>query len=164
LESTSIIREANKHDAEKIATIYNHYLGNGTMDLEPKSGNYFYYLMDPNNAREKLFVSMYEDNLVGYGIIKKYSDREGYRLAAETSIYYDPQFTGKGLGKTMQSLLLKEAALLDYRHIVVKIWSSNVGSIKFHENFGFTIVGQQHKIGFVNGEWQDVTIMQYLIG
>lgn len=159
----SIIREATKEDAATVADIYNFYLGNGTMDLEPKTAEYFYYLIDANNEREKLFVSVYDEKVVGYGIIKKYSDREGYRVAAETSIYYIKDFTGKGFGRVMQSHLLKEAASLEYKHLVAKIWSSNSGSIEFHESLGYTIVGQQHKIGFVNGEWQDVTIMQYIV-
>ena len=163
MESKAKIREAIKSDGEQIALIYNHYLGKGTMDLEPKSGEYFYHLMDAENEREKLFVTVYEDIVVGYGLIKKYSDREGYRLAAETSIYYNKDHTGKGYGRLMQTLLLEEAAKLDYKHLVAKIWSSNAGSIQFHESLGYTIVGRQHKIGYVNGEWQDVTIMQYLV-
>jgi len=163
LKAQAIIKEATKEDSNKIAQIYNHYLGNGTMDLESKSGEYFYTLIDSHNSKEKLFVTVYDDIVVGYGIIKKYSDREGYRFTAETSIYFDKNHIGKGYGKLMQAHLLQEAELLDYKHLVVKIWSSNSGSIKFHKSFGYTIVGQQNKIGFVNGEWQDVTIMQYLV-
>lgn len=163
LKSQAFIKEATKKDAHEIAQIYNHYLGKGTMDLQTKTGEYFYTIIDSDNKREKLFVTIYDDTIVGYGIIKKYSDREGYKLTAETSIYFDKNHIGKGYGKLMQAHLLQEAVGLDYRHLVVKIWSSNTGSIKFHESFGYTIVGQQNKIGFVNGEWQDVTIMQYLV-
>lgn len=163
METQAFIKEATKQDADSVARIYNHYLGNGTMDLDPKEGQYFHGLIDGSNNREKLFVTIYKENIVGYGLIKQYSDRKGYQLTGETSIYYDQDFTGKGFGRVMQLHLLQHAAELDYKHLVAKIWSSNEGSIKFHESLGYTIVGQQNKIGFVNGEWQDVTIMQYLV-
>ena len=47
-------------------------------------------------------------------------------------------------------------------HLVAKIWARNEVSVSYNLKLGYEIVGVQRKIGFVNGEWVDVVIMQYV--
>jgi len=68
-----------------------------------------------------------------------------------------------GYGSSLQSELLRIAKELGYHHVVVKIWAGNMISIRMHQKFGFETVGTQREIGFVNGTWQDVTIMQLVL-
>lgn len=51
---------------------------------------------------------------------------------------------------------------LNYHHLVAKIFAVNETSIKYNERLGYTIVGQQKEIGWKDGQWTDVVIMQYL--
>lgn len=157
------ISKAEINDCDEIARIYNQYVGKATMDLEPKTGAYFEAFIQKNPDREMCYVAIHDSKTAGYGIIKEYSDREGYRLAAETSIYFDQSAISKGYGKQMQLYLIECAKNIGYRHLVAKIWTSNYASVRFHESLGYNIVGVQEKIGFVEGEWKDVTIMQYLV-
>lgn len=156
-------READQPSATAIADIYNQYVGKTTMDLEDKSAAYFQAFILRKGKRENLYIAEVDDNVVGYGIIKQYSDREGYQFAAETSIYLDATYTGKGIGSKLQQHVIEQAKALGLKHLVAKIWASNLGSISFHEKHGYTIVGTQKQIGFVNGEWKDVTIMGRLL-
>ncbi|MEO1465538.1 MAG: N-acetyltransferase family protein, partial [Cyanobacteria bacterium J06633_1] len=114
-------------------------------------------------SRETYLVGEKEGSVVGWGIIKRYSDRSGYRLTCETSVYLQFSETGKGYGQVLQTALLEKVKEFDYHHVVAKILAANQGSIKFHQQFGFELVGIQQKIGLTQGQWQDVAIMQLLL-
>ena len=46
---------------------------------------------------------------------------------------------------------------------MAKILAVNETSIRFHRRFGFEIVGQQRAIGYLNGRWYDVVILQRIL-
>ncbi len=153
---------ATKDDCHRIAEIYNSYLGISTMDLEEKDGIYYKDFLDHKDQREELWVTRDDNNTVVWGIIKRYSDREGYRTTVETSVYCHPDYLRKGLGTQMKKHLMARCKALGYHHLIAKIQSDNKVSIHYNERLGFTIVGEQKEVGKVNGEWKNVTIMQYL--
>ncbi len=100
---------------------------------------------------------------LGFASIKRYTDRIGYRVACETSIYLDRSVTGGGLGTALMTELLERCRTFEYHHIVAKIWTTNTGSLRFHERFGFTLVGIQKEIGYLNSTWQDIAILQRVL-
>lgn len=163
MTSSLHIREAIIQDCHALAVIYNNYVGKTTMELTPKTGLYFETFLNTKSKQEVIYVGEIANRIVGYSIIKKYSDREGYRFAAETSTYLAPDQLRKGYGRAMKEHMLEMCKVLGLKHIVAKIWTSNQSSIDFHKSIGYTIVGNQQQIGFVNNKWQDVTIMQYII-
>tara|TARA_B100000497_G_C7692461_1_gene421498 strand:- start:1478 stop:1963 length:486 start_codon:yes stop_codon:yes gene_type:complete len=156
------IKNATQSNLISIAEIYGYYLGKSTMDLEIKSPEYFETLLITQESSEGLYVIEDNDEVVGWGILKKYSDRLGYAKAGETSVFIHPEKLANGYGKSMKIHLMSEAKNKGYRHLVAKIWANNIVSIQYNLKFGYTIVGTQNKIGFVNGKWVDVVIMQYV--
>ncbi|MGB1295118.1 MAG: GNAT family N-acetyltransferase [Flavobacteriales bacterium] len=115
------------------------------------------------NSRERLYACLKNGKVVGWGIIKRYSDREGYKFACETAIYLKSSETGKGYGSKMKNFLIEECKQMNYRHLVAKIFATNTASIAYNEKIGYSIVGRQNEIGFRNGKWLDMIIMQYII-
>jgi phosphinothricin acetyltransferase len=157
------IRHAEENDCSTIADIYNHYVGKASMDISPKEGSYYLQWLINRDSMEALYVAeTKEEGIIGWGIIKKYSDREGYRYAGETSIFLHPSVLNRGYGRQMKAHLMERCRELGYKHLVAKIWKSNKVSINYNLNLGYTIVGIQEKIGYVNGNWIDVVIMQYV--
>ena len=63
----------------------------------------------------------------------------------------------------IQPVLLKAAREAGFHHVLVRIWAANASSIAMHEKFGFTIVGTQQEVGYVDGRWIDITVMQCLL-
>ena len=63
----------------------------------------------------------------------------------------------------MKKWIIKKCRELGYHHLVAKIFSSNIASIEYNKKLGYELVGKQNEIGFVDGVWQDVTILQLLI-
>ncbi|MEO1673228.1 MAG: GNAT family N-acetyltransferase, partial [Cyanobacteria bacterium J06631_2] len=133
------------------------------MDCEPYSGQKIQAIAEGFNSRELILVGEKDGIIIGWGIIKRYSDRTGYRLACETSIYLKFSERGKGFGRILQTTLLEKVKGFSYHHVVAKILAANQGSIKFHQQFGFELVGVQKEIGLIQGQWLDVAIMQLLL-
>lgn len=127
------------------------------------SASYFAELVGSFNSRECLLVLSDGNRVQGWGVVKRYSDRPGYSVACETSIYFDQGATGQGLGSKLQKALIDMVRAFSYHHIVVKIWAGNEGSLRFHEGFGFELVGIQKQVGFLDGKWIDVAILQCLL-
>jgi len=90
------------------------------------------------------------------------SDRTGYRTTCETAVYLTAAELGKGYGTLLKKHLMQVCKDLNYRHLVAKILGGNKASIAYNERLGYTIVGIQKEVGFRDGQWQDVVIMQYL--
>jgi len=160
------IRYAVADDAAAIADIYNESIAaaDSTMELTPKTEADIRALLSKLGDRERMLVLESNGRVEGWGILKRYSDREGYRFACETSVYLRREHVGKrtGFGSAIQAQLMNLTEELGYHHIVVKIWASNEVSIRMHEKFGFEIVGTQREIGLVQDAWRDVTIMQFV--
>ena len=158
-------RIANITDAHSIMEIYNEHIdkGNSTMDQRPKTlgeiEDWF------NGFWDRELIVLLEDinNVLGWGIIKRYSEREGYSKACETAIYLRSAETGKGYGTLTKKWIIEKCRELGYHHLVAKIFSSNTASIEYNKKLGYELVGEQKEIGFANGQWQDVTILQLLI-
>lgn len=156
------IRPATPADAARIAEIYNQCVGKQTLDTVMRSGDYFRELMQTLDERECLLVIEVQGAVAGYGILRKYSWKEGYRFAGETSVFLDEKYRRMGLGKIMKTTLIEEAKRLQYRHLVARIMARNTVSIHYNQKLGYEMVGIQRQIGFTEGEWVDVAVMQLI--
>ncbi|WP_298513135.1 GNAT family N-acetyltransferase [uncultured Kordia sp.] len=165
MQQNTNIREANTCDYQSIANIYNEYITLGTSNMEEtfKTTADIAGWRKKFNDREKLYVFTDHEIVIGWGIIKRYSDREGYRFACETAVYFTETELGKGYGTQMKKFVIDACKQLQYKHLVAKVFATNTASIAYNEKLGYTIVGRQHQIGFRNGQWLDMIIMQYII-
>ncbi len=160
-----LIRDATPADAAAIAEIYNESIraGEATMIDTPLREEDIARQMAAFTDREGYLVLVHEGEVVGWGLIKRYSDRGGYRYAGETSIFVRRACHRRGYGARLQAALLDRCRALGYHHLVVRIWAANEGSITFHRAFGYEMVGIQKEIGHMRGRWQDVAVMQCLL-
>jgi phosphinothricin acetyltransferase len=171
------LRPAQPADAPALAAIYNEsVLARAiTFDLDPKPPQYFTDLLAGLQDGEELLVL--EDSgeaepqlpnprpsLLGFGRIFRYSDRLGYRTTAETSVYVLKAVQRKGYGSLLKQALLDRARALGYHHLVAKVTTNNTASIEYNRRFGYTDVGVQREVGWVDGAWRDVLIMQLVLG
>jgi L-amino acid N-acyltransferase YncA len=156
---------AQEDDYQAIADIYNEYIRQGGQTMEEKIHNAedIASWINAFNEREQLLVLKRDDYVLGWGIIKKYSMRKGYRFACETAIYLRSDELRKGYGSYMKRELIEICKSLNYHHLVAKIFATNEASINYNLKLGYEMVGRQKEIGFKNGQWMDVVIMQYII-
>lgn len=159
------IKPATIFDYSKIAKIYNQYIeaGGVTMDEQIKNAGHIAKWVGSFHELEKMFVLKKNNSVIGWGMIKKYSNRSGYRTTCETAIYLTAEERGKGYGTHLKQYLLKTCKDLGYHHIVAKITTDNLASIEYNKKLGYTIVGVQKEVGYRDNRWYDMVIMQYLI-
>ncbi|MEM7771106.1 MAG: N-acetyltransferase family protein [Cyanobacteria bacterium P01_E01_bin.6] len=168
-QSNVMIRPAEPRDFQAIADIYNEAIAHGgmTMDGRLYTANDIQAMVQKMSSREIILVADIEQepeaNIIGWGIVKQYSDRLGYQVCCETSIYLTFSQRGKGYGRHLQTALMKQVEQFKYHHIVAKIVASNQSSIRFHQQFGFELVGIQKEIGQMQGTWYDIAIMQCIL-
>ncbi len=165
MNSPTVILEAESKHYESVAAIYNEAIlkGTATMEESLKTAEDIAGWIKKFNHRERLYVMIRSDIIIGWGIIKRYSDREGYRFACETAVYFWERETGKGYGSQMKKYLQVKCAELDYHHLVAKIFATNTASIEYNKRLGYEIVGRQREVGFKNGRRIDIVIMQCII-
>ncbi|MBE9028219.1 N-acetyltransferase [filamentous cyanobacterium LEGE 11480] len=163
-DPSPMIRTAVAEDYAAIANIYNQAIAQGGMTFDDRDFGTadIQAWVDHFGPRERLLVITDAQRILGWGIIKRYSDRVGYRLCCETSIYLDQAEIGQGYGKLLMQVLIQTVQDFGYHHIVAKILANNQGSIQFHQRFGFELVGIQKDIGYLRGEWYDIAILQWI--
>ena len=162
---TCVIRRARPEDGEAVAAIYNQYLGKSTFDLEAKTGAYFADMLARfrSEGRQEIYIDEAAGRILGWGLIKRYSDRLAYDGACETSTFFDPAHLRQGHGTRMKRFLLAECKRLGYHHVVAKIVATNESAIRYNTLLGYETVGVQKRIGKVDGRFVDVCIMQCLL-
>ena len=158
------IRKFKDEDASSVADIYNASIdeGDATFDEVHWDESSVSEMVAGYNDKERLLV-LEDGGIKGFGIIKKYSDRPGYRHTCETAVYLKREEVGKGYGTALKQEIIEECKELGHHHLVAKIFSENERSIKYNEKLGYEIVGRQKEVGIKNGKWVDITIMQLIL-
>lgn len=106
-----------------------------------------------------------ERAIAGYAYAAPYRPRSAYRFSVEDSIYLDPRFHGRGLGRTLLTRLIEDATALGKRQMIAVIGdSANQASIGLHRALGFEMTGTFHAIGLKFGRWVDTVLMQRELG
>ena len=166
------LRDADDSDAAAIAEIYNASIqsGGSTMDGQDKTENDIRSWLSAFSKRETILVFEEDDpvqpgssKILGWGIIKRYSDRMGYRFCCETAVYLHRDQVGRGLGTRMKQALIERCRAYGYHHLVAKILTENEASIAYNLKLGYEMVGIQKEIGWKDGRWLDVAILQLIL-
>jgi len=159
------LRDATPADAAVIAEIYNQSIGaaNATMDDEPKTAAEFRRQMEAFTDREGYWLLDRGEDPIGWGVIKLYSPRAGYSRCAETSVYLDQAETRKGYGSFIKRELIERCKQYGYHHLIARVWADNVASVEYNRKLGYEVVGIQREIGYIDGHWQDIAVMQLVL-
>lgn len=153
-----MIRKATLSDAAAIAEIYNHYIEHTSVSFEVEP-------LSPIAMRERMvsllphfpFLLYEKDNRVlGYCYA-------AYKSTWELTIYLHHQFTGLGIGKLLMRELIAACRAQGCRALIACITGNNIGSKKFHRQFGFRQVSHFEKVGEKRGEVLDVDDFELLL-
>ena len=159
------VREATPADASAVAEIHRQSISTGesTMEEGSRTAEDVRRQLASFGPREALLVAEVDGEVVGWGLIKQYSPRPGYRFAGETAVYVRRDRLGQGIGSGIKRALIVRCKELGYHHLVARIFAVNVASIEYNRRLGYEVVGRQKEIGFKNNKWCDVVIMQLIL-
>lgn len=160
-----LLRDATADDAAVIAEIYNESIAvaNATMDAQPKTAEDIRRQMAGFTNRELYVMLERAGEPLGWGVIKLYSPRAGYSRCAETSVYLYQSQVRQGYGSFVKRALIARSKEFGYHHLIARVWADNAASIEYNRHFGYEVVGIQREIGYIDGHWQDIAVLQLVL-
>lgn len=152
-----IIRFARTEDAPALLNIYAAYIGTSiTFECTLPTEQEFANRISAISKDYPYLVCQEGDRSVGYAYAHQQMERAAYQWNAELSVYLEPSYTSKGLGRRLYTLLIELLRLQGIRTVYAGVTIPNEKSEGFHRSMGFTRLGTYHSTGFNAGAWHDV--------
>lgn len=152
------IRDLNSSDWDAVARIYGDGIatGNATFETQIPSWNEW----DKKYLQCCRLVAELDNEVIGFAVLSKVSNRSVYKGVAEVSVYVDTAHQGKGVGKKILKKLIEASENAGFWSLQAGIFPENTASIALHESCGFRLVGIKERIGKLNGVWYDNYFME----
>lgn len=160
------IRPATKADLPQILEIHNHAIRNLDAiwtEAEETLSDREAWLDDRNANGFCVLVAEQDGRILGHASYGTYRSRSGYSKTVEHSIYLREDAQGKGVGKALMAALIEDAKAKGFHLMIAVIDAKNTGSVKFHEHFGFEMIGTIPQAGHKHGRWLDQVNMYLLL-
>lgn len=153
-----MIRLAVQNDCSSILDIYAPFVTDTAVTFEYKvpTANEFGERMAGIQKMYPWLVLETGGRIAGYAYASRFSEREAFDWSAELSIYINPEFHGKHLGKALFSALLEILKLQGFCSVYSGVCVPNVKSEALHESFGFEEMAVYKNIGYKLGSWRDL--------
>jgi L-amino acid N-acyltransferase YncA len=160
-----MIRHASIEDAEAICGIYNHYIINtiNTFEEEPVSVKEMKELIAKVTVSLPWFVLEQNGIINGFAYASKWKIRSGYRFSVETTVYLQPDFTGKGSGRRLYESLITELRNRSFHSVIGGIALPNERSVALHEKLGFQKIAHFKEVGWKFNQWIDVGYWELIL-
>ena len=104
----------------------------------------------------RLLVAELDGRVAGFATSSTFRERAAYSRSVETSVYCDPDATGRGLGTALYTTLLAVLAGQDLHRAYAGVALPNDASESLHRRFGFREIGTYTEVGRKFDRWWDV--------
>ncbi len=152
-------------DYARVADIYNYYVLNSTATyhVAELSADAVIRYFEIGLATTYAYRILSGSEMVGFCLLRRYSDKEGYRYTSEITVYIDPDNTNKGIGAETVRYLDAVAKAKGIRTVVAAICAENTASIRLFEACNYTRCGYFKKMGNKFGRDLDNVYYQKLV-
>jgi L-amino acid N-acyltransferase YncA len=157
------VRKGILADVSACTAIYNYWVEDGvaTFDESPRSPLMGLQWFDAHRQhRYPLLVWELGQRIAGWGTLTAWSTNSGYDRSAEASVFIGPEDTEQGGGRLLLGSLVSGARELGHHTLIARIEVTNKTSLVLFKQAGFTPVGMMREIGFKNGRWLDVFMLE----
>ena len=160
-----MIRNVRESDCKAIAEIYNAYVTGSTISFETDVVSEDEMGKRISNISSVFPYLVYETDgqIAGYCYAHAWKERAAYKHTLETTVYLNPQYTGKGIGYELMLRLISECRKRGIKALVACITYGNEASIKLHTKLKFKEVSHFEKVGYKLGQWLDVSDYELLL-
>ena len=162
-----VIRDGVEEDLGAILDIVNYSILNSTANYNYDVSTYEAQKLWFDDRKRKGFpiiVAVNTDNeVIGYASYGTFREKKGYQFTIEHSVYVRNDNVKQGIGKKLLSELIIRAKCGGYHNMIGVIDATNEGSIQFHKNFGFNVVGNIKEVGYKFDRWLDAVIMSLIL-
>lgn len=161
-----IIRDAVEGDIPVITEIFNSVIDSSNSvyreERVPQSERLEWF-RDKKSHGYPIIVIELEGKVVGYGGFGAFRAAQGYRLTVEHTIHVAEAYRKRGLGRAILTELIQRATAGGYHVIIGAIDSENHGSIKLHEEFGFSECGRIKDAARKHGNYLTLVLMEKVL-
>lgn len=160
--SSVTIRAATESDLPAILDIYNHAALNTTATYEHASVSLESrqaWFAERSSGGWPVLVAETDGEVLGWASYGPYRPRQGYSRTVEHSVYLAPTAQRRGIGGQLLTALIAHAEAAGIHTMIGVIDADNAGSLRFHEQHGFTETGRLPKVGHKFGRWLDTAFM-----
>ena len=163
-----VIRASTPEDIPAITAIYAVHVRQGfaSFELTPPS--------EADMARRRhaiieaglpYLVAELDGRIAGYAYAGPFRPRPAYAATVENSVYVADWAQRRGVGRALLTVLVQACAAAGKQQMIAVIGdSANEASIALHQAVGFHHVGTLQEVGFKQGLWLDVVLMQRRLG
>jgi L-amino acid N-acyltransferase YncA len=153
-----LIRLATIEDSAEILGIYKPFITGTTITFEYEipSLDEFEDRMENIQSIYPWFVCEIDNNVVGYAYASKFNERAAYDWSVDFSIYINPEYHRRNIGKALYHALLETLKLQGFCNAYALITSPNIKSECMHKSLGFKEVGLCKNVGYKMGKWLGV--------
>jgi L-amino acid N-acyltransferase YncA len=159
------IRSAEKRDATEIAQIYHQATQDGLATFEnflatPDERERW---LEEHRGKFPLLVAEWAGRILGWASLSPYQIRPHIEGVVEMLIYIDRDFRRHGVGRELMRALQAAARDSGHRKIIGRFVAHNDAGRTLCRQTGWREVGIHQKHTHLDGRWQDVVIVEYLI-
>jgi L-amino acid N-acyltransferase YncA len=160
------VRDARPDDGPACAAVYAPFVTGTatTFETDPPEPAAMAERIAAASREHAWLVAEQAGRVVGYAYATAWKGRPAYRWSCEVSVYVEPGRHGGGVGRALYTALLDRLTERGFRMAVAGMTLPNEPSARLHRAFGFRSVGVLHGIGWKNGAWHDVELLQRPLG
>lgn len=161
-----VVRDATTADAAACAAVYAPYVLEtaATFETDPPDSVEMGRRIEAALGQHAWLVAERTDRLVGYAYATAYKMRPAYRWTCEVSVYVALGEHRGGAGRALYDALLERLAERGFRTAVAGTTLPNPASAGLHAALGFSPAGVLTRVGWKNGRWDDVALLQRGLG
>jgi phosphinothricin acetyltransferase len=145
-------------DAEAVAAIYRPAVESSIASFEEVAPDVPVVAARMVATLERLpwLVAEVGSSVVGYAYAGAHRERAGYRWSVNVSVYVDPGWQGRGIGRALYQRLFELLRRQGYVNAYAGIALPNAASVALHRSMGMRQVARYERVGWKFGAWHDV--------
>lgn len=162
-----VIRHADaQRNAAACLEIYARYVDGAATSFEEQVPSLaeFTQRIERLSRTHAYLVAEDDGRIAGYAYAGVHRERPAYRWATECTVYIDPEYQRRGLGRALYTPLFELLERQGYRLVLAGITVPNEASVGLHSALGFEDVGVYRRVGWKAGAWRDVLWMAKQLG
>lgn len=153
-----VIESMTPDDWQAVRTVYLEGIATGEATFETEAPSWETW--DAAHLSFARLVARDGDNVSGWAALSPVSQRKAYLGVAEVSVYVAAHSRGKGVGKALLELLIRESERNGIWTLQAAVFPENAATLALHEGFGFREVGRRERISKLDGNWRDTILLE----
>lgn len=134
-------------------------------DCDPHPESYMREYFDEHAAGNYPVLAAESDDgaFLGFASCGAYRHHQGYRYAAEHSVYVEPSARRMGVGSALMARLEDECRKVGIHTLIGVIDSGNLPSIELHRKCGYEYAGSVREAGRKFDRWLSIVYYQKIL-